>query len=72
MPMTHSRNDLIGVACIAAAMALVAWLSLASWGNAECRDVLAESQGEKGMGEVEMTNVLACRDRLGVDAPTAE
>jgi len=34
------RNDMIGAACAIVAIGLVAGLSLESWGNAECRDIL--------------------------------
>tara|TARA_R110000787_G_scaffold85111_6_gene181909 strand:+ start:6983 stop:7231 length:249 start_codon:yes stop_codon:yes gene_type:complete len=35
-----ARNDLIGALCTFVVIGLVAWLSLESWKNADCRELL--------------------------------
>ncbi|HPF22094.1 MAG TPA: hypothetical protein PK417_01370 [Hyphomonas sp.] len=39
--MRIERSDLIGAGCAAAALALIAWLSLDSWAITRCEEFLA-------------------------------
>ncbi|MCA8900855.1 MAG: hypothetical protein KDA53_06345 [Hyphomonas sp.] len=41
--MQIQRNDLIGGACAALALGLVAWLSLDSWAITRCEEFLASA-----------------------------
>ena len=70
------RNDMIGAACAIVAIGLVAGLSLESWANANCRDVLrtADFQRAGSLAPAEADALSAFRSQLeaGTAGPEAD
>lgn len=57
--MQFERSDLIGVACAALALGLIAWLSLDSWAITRCEEILsADPAGEAGQASPEREQCL--------------
>lgn len=57
--MQLERSDLIGGACAALALGLIAWLSLDSWAITRCEEILsADPAGEAGLVSPERERCL--------------
>ncbi|KCZ48017.1 MULTISPECIES: hypothetical protein [unclassified Hyphomonas] len=57
--MQLERSDLIGSACAALALGLIAWLSLDSWAITRCEEILsADPAGEAGPASPERAKCL--------------
>ncbi|KCZ90876.1 hypothetical protein [Hyphomonas jannaschiana] len=57
--MQLQRSDLIGGACAALALGLIAWLSLDSWAISRCEEILsATPAGEAGQVSPEQARCL--------------